>query len=490
MKQILITIFTLVFFVSTSCGQTKIENDTLQQINTYLTEIEKVGFNGSVLVELDGKKVISNGYGFANKEKQINNSSTTVFDIGSITKQFTAAAILKLEMQGKLSTEDRLSKFFENLPEDKVMITIHDLLRHQSGLISNVGKDYEKISKEEFLNKVLASELRFEVGSSFSYSNIGYSLLAMIIEKVSGQSYEAYLYENLWKPLQMEMTGYLRPEFDKNRIAIGYYRDDKVWGKPTDQEWDKTAPYWHLKGNGGILSTTEDLYKWHKGLIKDKILSKEAKQKLYQPKIRPEEDYNKAIYAYGWDVSKTNRKTTLVWHNGGNNIFYADFLRYTDEKVTLIMLTNKSHPNFDNISFEISQKIFNPGYNFEIPVADHETNRSFTNNIINTLKNYGLDSAKIAYKNRKENEQLLEFVMRSEGLNHLYSSNKDLAMQIFEINSLAFPKSAKALQALGEGYMETGNRELALKFFKESLSIYPDNPFANGMIQKLEDQKN
>lgn len=128
------------------------------------------------------------------------------------------------------------------------------MLRHQSGLIGNVGKDYEEISREEFLNKVLSSELRFEVGSDFSYSNIGYSLLAMIIEKVFGQSYEAYLYENLWKLSGMKMTGYSRPEFDENSIAVGYYRDDKIWGKPTNQEWDKTAPYWHLKGNGRILS--------------------------------------------------------------------------------------------------------------------------------------------------------------------------------------------------------------------------------------------
>lgn len=100
----------------------------------------------------------------------------------------------------------------------------------------------------------------------------------MIIEKVSGQSYEAYLYENLWKPAQMEMTGYTRPAFDTNLIAIGYDSDDKAWGKPTDKEWDKTAPYWHLKGNGGILSTTEDLYKWHKALQSKLILSDEAKQ--------------------------------------------------------------------------------------------------------------------------------------------------------------------------------------------------------------------
>ncbi|CAM4081114.1 serine hydrolase domain-containing protein [Gillisia hiemivivida] len=486
MKQILTTLFTLILFVSTTCGQTKEENETIQQITTYLSELEKVGFNGSVLVELNGKQVISEGYGFSDKERQLKNSSTTIFDIGSITKQFTAAAVLKLEMQGKLSTDDKLSKFFENIPKDKEIITIHDLLRHQSGLISNVGKDFEKISKEEFLNKVLSSELRFEVGTSFSYSNIGYSLLAMIIEKVSGQTYETYLYENLWKPAQMKLTGYSRPEFDRDLIAVGYYKDDRIWGKPTDKEWDKTAPYWHMRGNGGILSTTEDLYKWHKALTGDLILSNEAKNKLYQPKIRAEEDYS-AIYAYGWDVSETNRNTTRVWHNGTNNFLYADFLRYIDEGTTLIMLSNKSHSNFDELNQEISQIIFNPKYIPVIPVADNEINRNFTNYIIGAIQEFGLEKANEEYQKKANSQSLLEFMMRNEGLNNLYNSKPDIAMQIFQMNVFVHPNVAKALQALGEGYMETGKKELALKFFNKSLSINPDNPFANKMIKRLEE---
>jgi CubicO group peptidase (beta-lactamase class C family) len=485
MKYILAAIVTLILFVSTAYGQTKKGNDKIQRIDKYLLELENVGFYGSVLVALDEEIVISKGYGFNNKEKLIKNTPTTIFDIGSVTKQFTAAAILKLEMQGKLSTDDKISKYFGDVPVDKEKITIHDLLRHQSGLISNVGKDYEKISKEDFLNKVLSSKLMFEVGSDFSYSNIGYSLLAMIIEKVSGQTYETYLYKNLWKPSGMRMTGYTKPKYDKNLIAVGYYRDDRIWGKPTDKEWDKTAPYWHLLGNGGVLSTTEDLFKWHKALMTDKILSKEAKQKLYHPKLRTDETET-SYYSYGWDVSVTNRNTTRLWHNGGNNVVYADFIRYIDEGVTLIMLSNKSHPNFDELNQEISQIIFNPNYIPVIPVADTEINRNFTNQIINTIQEFGLEKAKEEYKNKNNNQNLLEYIMRGEGLNHLYSGKPDIAMQILQMNVFVHPKNAKALQSLGEGYMETGNKELALQFFKESLAINSDNSFASEMIKKLE----
>jgi CubicO group peptidase (beta-lactamase class C family) len=320
MKAFITVVIAFAFFITSGFGQTKKDKDIIRRINHHLTQIDQAGFNGAVIVEFNGEKKFSRGFGESDKEKQIKNSPNTIFDIGSVTKQFTAAAILKLEMEGKLSTEDKISKYFQNVPADKAHITIHDLLRHQSGLISNVGKDFEKTGEEEFLNKVLTSGLKFEAGTRFSYSNIGYSLLGMIIEKVSAQSYETYLYENLWKPAQMEMTGYTRPEFDTHLIAIGYDEEDTAWGKPTDHEWDITSPYWHLKANGGILSTTEDLYKWHKALMTDHILSKEAIQKMYHPALRPEET-EKSYYAYGWDISRTARNTTSVWHNGSNHIF-------------------------------------------------------------------------------------------------------------------------------------------------------------------------
>ncbi|WP_168194585.1 serine hydrolase [Antarcticibacterium arcticum] len=483
MRQILISFFTLVLFASGSYGQSTNEEETIRRINTYLSDLEKIAFNGAVLVNLNGE-VISKGFGFSNKEQQLKNSPNTIFDIGSITKQFTAAAVLKLEMQGKLSTEDKISKYFDSIPADKEMITLHDLLRHQSGLISNIGKDYEKISKEEFLHKVLSSKLRFNVGSGFSYSNIGYSLLAMIIEKVSGQSYETYLYENLWEPSAMQMTGYTRPGFDPELIAVGYYRDGREWGKPTNMEWDQTAPYWHLRGNGGILSTTGDLYKWHTALTTGSILSPEAIHKFYHPKLRTDET-EASYYAYGWDVYQTNRGTTRLWHNGGNNIVYADFRRFIDEGVTLIMLTNQSHPNFDDLNEEISQMIFNADYTPAIPGADNETNRNFTNFIIRTLQDSGLEKAKEAYQGKNEDQDLIEFIMRSEGLDHLYNNKPDMAMQIFLMNVFVHPNTAKALQSLAEGYMVTGNKDLALKFFNESLSLNPDNPFAKDMIKVL-----
>ena len=456
---------------------------TIKKIETYLDKIKKVGFTGTVLVELNGEKVVSKGYGFRNINQKRKNTPNTIFDIGSITKQFTAAAILKLEMQGKLSTDDKISKYFNNVPKDKSGITIHQLLRHSAGLPSVVGGDYDKITESEFVDKVLKATLEFENGTKFSYSNVGYSLLAIIIEKVSGKSYEQFLYENLWKPANMESTGYKRPGFDNDLIATGY-KDDKEWGKPVDKEWDKDAPFWHLKGSGGILSTTEDLYKWHQALLSDKILSKEAKEKYFRPKLRENESLD-SYYAYGWDVHKTKRNTTLIQHNGTNRVFYADFYRYPDEETTIIMLSNKAHPNFFGINGEISKIIFDPLFKPVIPIAEDETNRAFTEEIIKITLEKGLAAGIEAYKKRKRNVNLIERLVNSKGYNLLSDKKLKESIDMFKLNVFAFPKSANAFDSLGEAYLEAGNKDLARENYQKSLLLNPDNKNAEEVLKRL-----
>ena len=484
MKRISIAIFMTLLFNTTSFAQLKNSSEVISRIESYLTEYEKLGFAGTVLIELDGTVVISKGYGFRNAELKVKNTPNTIFDIGSLTKQFTAAAILKLEMQGKLSTSDTITKYFQNVPVDKSTISIHDLLRHQSGLQSNLGEDYDPITEIAFLDSLMISPLQFKSGSDFSYSNIGYSLLALIIEKVSGQTYEQYLCENLWKPSGMEETGYSRPNFDTSLIAIGYGKNNRLWGKPTDKKWNERAPYLHLLGNGGILSTTEDLFKWHKSLMAENILSKELKEKLYHPKIRANEN-NNAIYAYGWDVSRTKRNTFRVWHNGTNNIFYADFMRFIEENTTLILMSNKTFRGTDQITFEIAKIIFEKNYKPTIPKPDNETNQKFTQEIIEIILNKGLEVAALKYKKRPSNTDVLEYLLIRNGYEQLSQNKFDEAIWIFTINSIANPNSFNAYDSLGEAYMNKGDKISAIKNYEKSLQLDPTNQNAEEMIKKL-----
>jgi CubicO group peptidase (beta-lactamase class C family) len=457
---------------------------TVARLVHYLDTLETRGFSGSVLVELDGVPAIVRGYGYRDQKSQVRNTPTTVFDIGSVTKQFTAAAILTLEMKGKLRVEDSLGMYFPDVPRDKTGITLHHLLRHASGLPSTIGRDYDRITRAAFTDSLWRTPLRFAPGTRFSYSNVGYSLLAMIIEKVSGQSFEEYLYANLWKPASMGSTGYLRPAFSPDSIAIGYNRYDDAWGKPTEKLWDTNGPFWHLKGNGGILSTVGDLSRWHHALLGDRILSSAAKVKYYHPALRPEETAD-SYYAYGWDVHRTPWNTVVIQHNGANGIFYADFSRYLAEDVTIITMSNHMHPNFTGLNGELARMIFDTAYTPPYPVADTRNNRSFTDTILTLAAKEGARAAINAYAVRDRGLELIEFQMNERGYALLGEKKVLEAIEVFLVTTHAFPLSGNAFDSLGEAYMAAGMKEPAIENYRRSLALDPGNGNAEEMLKTL-----
>ncbi len=336
-----------------------------EKIKDYLDKVEDIGFHGSVLVAQNGNVLWTDGYGFSNRETKKENTKETVFDIGSITKQFTGAAILKLEMQGKLSVNDKLSKYIPNLPKEKQSITLHHLLTHSAGFPGGIGGDYSTISTEDFIKEALETKLLFTPGTAFEYSNVGYSFLGIIIEKVSGMNYEDYLFQNLWKPAGMLQTGYQRPNFKD--VATGY-RNDILWGKPTDKKWATDGPFWHLKANGGVLSTVTDMYKWHTALLGDKILNEQAKKKYYARHIEEGEGAG-TYYGYGWALFPTPRKTYLIAHNGGNGVFFADMWRYLTEDITIIFMSNALDRKLESISSNIAGILLTPNFEPRLPEA-------------------------------------------------------------------------------------------------------------------------
>jgi CubicO group peptidase (beta-lactamase class C family) len=486
MYQIAIVVGVLSFLGAAVCAQPASGPETAAPVRTvhaYLDTLEQAGFSGAVLVEFHGKIVISKGCGYSDLLQERKNSSRTVFDIGSITKQFTAAAILKLEMEGRLSTDDKLSRFFKNTPGDKSDITVHQLLRHSSGLKSTVGGDYDSIAEATFIDSVMKGPLKFTPGTAFSYSNIGYSLLAMIVEKVAGVPYETFLYENLWRPAGMEQTGYRRPEFDRGLIATGYKNDDRSWGKPTEKPWDADGPYWHLKGNGGILSTAEDMFRWNQALSTGKILSKKTEAKMYRPKLRDDED-SASYYAYGWDVHRTSRNTLLLWHNGTNGIFYADFYRYVNENTTVIVLTNKSN-GFQDAGREISRALFDPDYRPVVPIADNESNRSFTDHVIALTIHDGFEAGAREFRERKPGVNILEGLVNNKGYQLLGGRSVSQAVGLFKLNALAFPASWNAYDSLGEGCLAAGDTTLAIEHYRKSLALDPSNTNAEKVLKRL-----
>ena len=248
------------------------------KVDDYLSRITPFGYSGAFLLAKNGEILLNKGYGMAIRDKGIPSNSETVFCTGSVTKQFTAAGIMKLEMMGKLKTSDPIARYLPDVPPDKKQIPLHYLLTHTSGIGSGEGGDYEVVGRDETVKKILAQPLRSEPGKEFFYSNSGYSLLAAIIERVSGQSYEEFLRANLFLPAGMHLTGYVLPDW-KDKVIAHWYVVDEDNGTPLD----KPFPYWNLLGNGGILSTTEDMFRWNRALKGDAILSAEVKKKLWTP---------------------------------------------------------------------------------------------------------------------------------------------------------------------------------------------------------------
>jgi CubicO group peptidase (beta-lactamase class C family) len=257
-------------------------------------------FRGNVLVAKGGAVLLRKGDGLADRENGVPYGPDTVFTVGSITKQFTAAAILKLEMQGKLRVEDPIGTYLPGVPEDKQAITIHQLLTHTSGLDSDFAKDFDPVPRDAYVKTILASTLRSRPGEIYFYANSGYSLLGAIVEIASGTSYEAYLHDNLFIPAGMRETGYKLPGWAASRIAVGY-RDGKRWGRLTEKPWAADGPYWALRANGGIHSTLDDMLRWHVALTGEAVLSSVEKNKMYARHVSegPGAD---TFYGYGWSI--------------------------------------------------------------------------------------------------------------------------------------------------------------------------------------------
>ncbi len=301
----------------------EVKSDIGKNIDRYLSGMEALGFSGAIIVSKGDEVLLSKGYGLADRETRRPYTSNTIQTCGSITKQFTAAAILLLESRGKLSVNDTITKYFNKVPNDKKNITIHQLLTHSSGLPGGIGPDEEPIEAQDYINRTMTAPLQFSPGTDYGYSNTGYSLLAMIVEKVSGQTYETFLREKLLLPAGLTETGYILPDWNRDQMAIGYRKGER-WGEVYKRGWIEDGPNWHLRGNGGMHTTVGDMYKWLKTVQGRGVLKEDAAKRWTTGYVTESNGYSE--YAYGWSVYEHNRWGKVITHSGSNRIFEADFV--------------------------------------------------------------------------------------------------------------------------------------------------------------------
>ncbi len=288
----------------------------------------------AIAVVKNGKVFKTKGYGVASVEFNAPVTTETVFEIGSVSKQITAAAIMLLVEDGKINLDDKISKFLPDTPEAWKDVTVRHLLTHTSGVKSYTSLGGFQLSKrykiKNFINELRPQPLDFEPGSDYKYSNSGYSLLGYIIESASGKNYWEFLRERIFKPLKMDKTADRDPQFVIRNRATGYEWEN---GRLVGRDYELTD----LFSAGAIVSTAEDLAKWNIALQDETILKNSSKNESWKPYILNSEKENS--YGFGWGISDF-RGQHLISHGGQTAGFAANNSRYVDADLSVIVLTN------------------------------------------------------------------------------------------------------------------------------------------------------
>jgi CubicO group peptidase (beta-lactamase class C family) len=327
-------------------------NETMRvKVDSLFSEYNKPAGSGAALMIINkGEILYKKGYGFANLEDKIYITPQTNFRLASVTKEFTAASIMLLIERGKLDYTDNLQSIFPDFPDYGKNITIKNLLTHTSGLI-----DYEdliqdtvtvQVSDQDVMNMMKSLDSTYFVpGSKYQYSNTGYAILSLVVEKKSGKSFSQFLEENIFEPLGMNNTVAHQEGISivKNR-AYGYERQDSGWVRK-DQSITSA-----VLGDGGIYSSIEDLYKWDQSLYTNEILSDESRHVAMTRAALSNGD--KIDYGYGWHL-KTYNGDEIVFHTGSTQGFRNVIYRIPSKMFTVIILTNRNEGEMENLAEKI-----------------------------------------------------------------------------------------------------------------------------------------
>lgn len=331
------------------------------QIDDYIAaQIGRLHIPGaSVAIVREGRTIKARGYGFANLELRTPATKDTVYEIGSNTKQFTAAAIMMLVEEGKVRLEDPITKYFPEAPQTWLGITIRHLLTHTSGIQNHVAVprwlDVFRTNlafetgptRDELLKMFFKLPLEFQSGESWAYDNTGYYLLGIVIEKASGKSYWQFLDERIFKPLGMIATRSTDPRPIVPNRAEGYeWKNDRFENRPI------LLPPIAFSA-GSLLSTVEDMGKWDAALYGEKLLKKSSLDQMWTATMAKDAAEAPFNYGFGWFIDSYHGHR-LVQHSGGTPGFSSVIYRFIDDKLTIIILTNHSDRILDQLAIDLA----------------------------------------------------------------------------------------------------------------------------------------
>jgi CubicO group peptidase (beta-lactamase class C family) len=328
----------------TSCASAPVQTRVDAMMHRYDGPVP----GAALLVLRDGKSLVARGYGYADMERRVPVTAQTNFRLASITKQFTAAAVLLLAGDGKLALDDRARKWLPSLPAEADAVTIRHLLTHTSGLV-----DYEDVMDAADTRQVLdADVLRllesehrvyFPAGSQWRYSNSGYALLALIVERASGLRFAEFLRTRIFAPLQMDGT--LAREEGGPVVAHRAYGHSQVGAGWTRTDQSTTSA---VLGDGGIYSSIADLAKWDAALDDDRLLSDASRALAFAPDTASDDP--DVRYGFGWRITGAT-----LWHSGESIGFRNVIVRWPEQRFTVVLLTNRNEPEPRELALAIAR---------------------------------------------------------------------------------------------------------------------------------------
>ena len=492
LKKLFIIFIALMSFSCQTQNANK-KNNKVEAIDNLLKYCyENDLFNGTILVAQNDKVIYKNAFGYSdyNKSKRLNINS--IFSLASVSKTFTSTAVLLLVDRGKLLLDDKLSKFFPDFPNAN-KITVWNLITHTSGLsnyLAHGGVFRVKGRPGDFIDGVTNKKayeylktidtLRFTPGERFEYSNSGYLLLSLVVEKASGKLFHEFMKDEIFNPLKMENTYVVsNPELHIPNRAYGFTN----YKNPDDDNLLTT-------GGGGIFSTVEDLLKWHKGLSGGKIISLETLKQAYINPISNDGNFAHTetdstwCYGMGW-VYRINEKDSIALHDGGLNACSAMFYQDLGRDFTIIILSNKGSTNANHAIYTVRDEIIHilkgEKYNYpKIPISLR---------MFSLLNEFSIKKATEKFLLLKTNEKN-KYDVSNNHLNRLgyhYLQNKEYekAKTVFTLNIEFYPENANVYDSYAEALMLNNEKEEAIEFYKKSLELNPNNSNAKNMLQQL-----
>lgn len=331
----------LLLLVSVLCGCIAAQANGEKAVDDFIkSEMERQKIPGvSLAVVKDGKPLIVKGYGFANLEHQVPVKPETIFQSGSVGKQFTAMAVMMLVEEGKIGLDEKIGKYLGEVPEAWANITVRHLLSHTGGM-TDYPQDFDfrrDYTEDEVLKRAKEVPVAFKPGEKWQYSNLGYVTLGILIGKVSGKFYGDFLQERVFKPLGMTTARVINEADIIPNRADGYRL---VQGQVKNQAW--VSPTINTTADGSLYLTALDMIKWDEALANGKLLKKTSYEEMWSPiKLN---DGKTHPYGFGWAVRSVNGRR-VIEHGGAWQGFKAHIARFPDNKLTVIVFANLAQAN-------------------------------------------------------------------------------------------------------------------------------------------------